>query len=130
MGQFAAKLGDKVVGVDIHIVMVPTPGGEVPTPMPSPFNGIITGNVSTNVLIMGKPAATFGSKAINAPPHIPQGTRFQVPPTNEGTILQGSTTVLINSKPAARLGDSVLTCNDPAPALTCKVVATGTVLIG
>lgn len=32
MGQPAAKMGDKVVGMDIHIVMIPSPGGPVPTP--------------------------------------------------------------------------------------------------
>jgi len=37
----AAKHLDIVTGVDIHIVMVPTPGGPVPTPIPHPFIGMI-----------------------------------------------------------------------------------------
>jgi uncharacterized Zn-binding protein involved in type VI secretion len=129
-GPPAAKLGDKIVGVDIHIVMVPSPGGEVPTPLPHPFNGIIDGGVSSNVMIGGAPAATLSSTATNTPSHIPQGTRFLVQPTNKATIIKGSATVLINSKPAARAGDTALTCNDPAPLPNGAVVAVGTVLIG
>ena len=56
---------------------------------------------------MGMPAATVGSTAENAPPHIPvpPGTSFQKPPSNRGTIQAGSATVMINGKPAARSGD-------------------------
>lgn len=32
---------DPVIGVDIHIVLVPTPAGPVPTPLPFPFVGVI-----------------------------------------------------------------------------------------
>ena len=130
MGQPAAKMGDKVTAVDTHIIMVPTPGGEVPTPLPHPFNGILTQSLSTNVFIEGKPAATLGSVADNVPPHIPQGGRFLVPPTNKAQIISGSFTVLINNKPAARAGDTAQTCNDPAPLPVGTVVAMGTVLIG
>lgn len=131
MSKPAAKLGDKVVAVDTHIIMIPTPGGPVPTPLPHPFAGTILGGCSTNVLIEGKPAATVGSTATNLPPHIPQGGPFQRPPTNQGTIIMGSATVLINGKPAARMGDTATTCNDPADLPVGKVVAMGvTVLIG
>jgi uncharacterized Zn-binding protein involved in type VI secretion len=130
MGKPAAKLGDKVVGTDIHIVMMPSPAGPVPTPTPMPFSGTITDGCSTDVLIEGKPAAVVGSKAVNMPPHVPAGGPFQKPPNNMGTILTGSPTVLINGKPAARAGDTVNTCNDPAPAPTGTIVAIGQVLIG
>ena len=63
MGLPAAKQMDKVVGVDIHIVMIPSPGGPIPTPLPSPFNGMLMGNLSTTVKIMGRPAAVVGSTA-------------------------------------------------------------------
>ena len=37
----AAKQGDRVQAMDTHIVMVPSPGGPVPTPTPGhPFSGI------------------------------------------------------------------------------------------
>ncbi len=130
--QPAAKQGDVVQAVDTHIVMVPSPGGPVPTPTPGhPFNGIISGGLSANVTIMGTPAATMNSTAINQPPHIPiGGPSFQVPPTNQATIVGGSSTVLINGKGAARNGDMAQTCDDVVPAPHGQVVATGTVLIG
>lgn len=130
MGQPAAKQGDHITALDTHIVLIPSPGGPVPTPLPHPFNGLLDGNLSTNVNIMGLPAATVGSTADNMPPHIPQGGPFQVPPTNQGQIMNGSATVMINGKPAARAGDTAMTCNDPAPLPAGTVVATGTVMIG
>lgn len=127
----AAKIGDKIVAVDIHIVLIPAPPGPpIPTPLPNPFNGTIDSGVSTNVNVMGASAATLGSKATNIPPHIPQGGPFQVPPTNQGTIIQGSTSVFINGKPASRAGDKALTCNDPVEMPVGSVVAFGTVFIG
>ena len=130
MGQPAAKQGDQIIAVDIHIVMIPSPGGPVPTPLPHPFTGMIAGGLSTNVKIMGMPAATLGSTADNLPPHIPQGGPFQKPPTNKATIMIGSPTVMINGKPAARNGDMALTCNDPADLPVGKIIAIGTVMIG
>ena len=107
MGAPAAKAGDRIVAMDIHIELVPTPLGEVPMPIPNPFEGIIDGNLSENVQIMGMPAATAGSTATNDPAHmiLPPGDTFEVPPENTGEIMMGSATVLINGKPAARAGD-------------------------
>lgn len=130
MAQPAAKQGDRIVATDTHIVMIPSPGGPVPTPLPHPFTGIIDGSLSSDVNIEGKPAATQGSTATNTPAHIPQGGPFQKPPANRGTIQVGSGTVLINGKPAARNGDAAITCNDPADLPAGTVVAVGTVLIG
>ncbi|WP_410574421.1 PAAR domain-containing protein [Amycolatopsis sp. cmx-4-61] len=130
MAKPAAKMGDQVVATDTHIVMVPSPGGPVPTPIQLPFAGKITGQCSTNVLIAGKGAAVAGSTAVNVPPHVPPGGTFQKPPDNRGTVLGGSPTVLINGKPAARVGDKVTTCNDPAPLPKGVIVGGGTVLIG
>jgi uncharacterized Zn-binding protein involved in type VI secretion len=130
--QPAAKQGDMVQAMDTHIVMVPSPGGPVPTPTPGhPFNGLIDGGLSSNVLINSLPAATLNSTATNQPPHIPMGgPSFQIPPTNRATIMQGSSTVLINGKPAARNGDPAQTCDDVVPLPHGRVIATGTVLIG
>ncbi|MFH2036787.1 MAG: hypothetical protein ABIJ45_10325 [Candidatus Zixiibacteriota bacterium] len=91
----AAKQGDQVVGVDIHIIMIPTPGGPVPTPLPHPFSGIIDSDTISSVLIAGMPAAVVGSSASNTPPHIPQGGPFQKPPTNKAKIMMGSPNVFI-----------------------------------
>jgi uncharacterized Zn-binding protein involved in type VI secretion len=126
----AAKQGDKVVAVDTHIVMIPSPGGPVPTPMPMPFNGALSGALSSDVLIENKPAATKTSTATNTPAHVPAGGPFQRPPSNKATIQTGSSNVLINNKQAARTGDPALTCNDPADAPNGSVIGSGSVLVG
>jgi uncharacterized Zn-binding protein involved in type VI secretion len=130
MGQPAAKQGDQVIATDTHIVMIPSPGGPIPTPLPHPFTGQIDGALSSDVNIEGKPAAVQGSTATNTPSHIPQGGPFQKPPANKGTIQLGSGTVFINGKPAARNGDIALTCNDPADLPVGQVIAVGTVMVG
>jgi uncharacterized Zn-binding protein involved in type VI secretion len=130
MGQPAAKQGDQVLATDTHIVMIPSPGGPVPTPLPSPFVGMLDGSLSSDVLIGGMAAAVQGSTATNTPSHVPAGGPFQKPPANKAQVLMGSATVLINGKPAARNGDTALTCNDPADLPIGQVVAVGTVLIG
>ena len=129
MGQPAAKQGDQVTATDIHIVLIPSPG-PVPTPLPHPFTGIIDGSLSSDVKIMGMPAATVDSTATNTPPHIPQGGPFQKPPANRATIKLGSPTVKINGKMAARNGDMAMTCNYPSDMPVGTVMAVGTVLIG
>ena len=133
MGQPAAKQGDQIVATDIHIVMVPAPPSPpVPTPLPHPFAGIINDGLSSDVKIMGRPAATVDSTADNTPPHIPTppGTTFQKPPSNKAKIQMGSPTVKINGKMAARNGDMAMTCNDPADLPAGTVIAVGTVFIG
>jgi uncharacterized Zn-binding protein involved in type VI secretion len=113
--QPAARLGDAVVGVDIHVVLVPSPTGTAPTPLPHPFSGTITSSTVSTVLIGGQPAAVVGSVATNSQPHVPTppGTSFSRPPANRGTVSSGSSTVLADGKRLARLGDRVRTCNDP-----------------
>ncbi len=130
MANPAAKQGDSVIGTDIHIVLIPSPGGPIPTPLPHPFTGILDGELSSDVNIAGQPAAVVGSTATNTPAHVPQGGPFQRPPANRATIQTGSGTVFINGKPAARHGDPALTCNDPADVPVGSVVAVGNVLIG
>jgi len=132
MGKAAARKGDLIRATDTHIVLVPSPGGPVPVPLPHQFVGAINGALSSSVNIMKSPAATVGSTADNAPAHIPTqpGTGFQKPPANKGTIKVGSQTVKINGRAAARDGDLAETCNDPADAPVGKVVAVGSVMIG
>lgn len=119
-----------MVATDIHIEMVPSPGGPIPTPLPNPFSGQLDGSLSSDVQVEGKPAAVQGSTATNSPAHIPKSGPFQKPPADRATVLQGSATVLINGKPAARNGDPALTCNDPADLPAGSIVATGTVSVG
>ncbi len=126
----AAKEGDKISATDTHIVMIPVGTGTVPTPLPHPFMGLIDGGLSSDVNIMGMPAATVDSTATNTPPHIPQGGPFQSPPSDQATIKMGSATVKINGKDAARSGDMAETCNDPSDLPIGSVIAVGTVNIG
>lgn len=130
MGQPAAKEGDQVMATDTHIVMISTPGGPVPTPLPHPFTGQLDGGLSADVNIEGKAAAVVGSTASNVPSHIPQGGPFQTPPADKGEVQLGSSTVFINGRAAARNGDTAMTCNDPADAPVGTVIAVGTVFIG
>jgi uncharacterized Zn-binding protein involved in type VI secretion len=130
MGRPAARQGDKVIGVDLHLVVVPGVG---PVSLPHPFSGTITSATVSSVTIAGAPAATVGSVATNSPAHIPTppGTSFVRPPANRGEVSVGSTSVTIGGKAAARLGDPVRTCNDPADADTSAITSgVTTVTIG
>jgi uncharacterized Zn-binding protein involved in type VI secretion len=132
MAQPAAKANDQVSATDTHIVLVPAGPSLVPTPLPHPFMGILSGGLAPTVTIAGQAAAVVGSTADNTPAHLPTppGTSFQKPPLNRATVQMGSATVLIGGKSAARNGDMALTCNDPADLPVGTVVAAGTVLIG
>ena len=132
MGKPIARQDDQVIATDTHIVMVPTPGGPVPTPLPHVFAGQLKSGLSSSVKANGKPVATVDSIAKNQPPHIatPPGVSFQKPPANQGTVMLGSATVKIGGKLAARAGDTVKTCNDPADAPMGKIIAAGTVMVG
>lgn len=80
--MIAAKFFDMVVGVDIHVVLVPTPGGPVPTPLPHPFAGLIFDPAGFAIgsalsggaaFINGMPCANTGTEGTNKMimPHIP-----------------------------------------------------------
>src|SRR5215831_17183166 len=127
MGQPAAKKGDTIRGMDLHLLQFPN-GAQ--TMVPFVFQSIISDKVSTNVRILGAPAAMKGSTRKNTPEHklaLPPGADFVIQPNNQGTIANGSTTVRINGKPAARNSDTADTCHD-APGAPALVVATGSVL--
>ena len=52
MAQPAARQHDPVTGTDVHIVLTPSPGGPVPTPVPLPFSGQIVSGTSADVLVI------------------------------------------------------------------------------
>lgn len=132
MGAPAANGSSMVTATDTHIVLVPSPGGPVPTPLPHVFAGTINGGLVSSVKIGGQPAAVVGSTAANSPAHIPTppGASFQKPPQNQGKVFMGSFTVKIGGQAAARNGDPVTTCNDPADAPVGQIIAAGTVTVG
>ena len=131
MGQPAAKQGDKITASDTHVVL---DSNGVSSPLAHRFEGLLTGELSDDVKIMGLPAARVGSTADNFPKHVPTppGMSFLNAPSNKGTIQSGSTTVRINGKAAARDGDPAETCSEGPPVVPGKVVVTprGTVNIG
>lgn len=129
MGLPAAKQGDRIVALDVHIIL-PAVQPAPPVPVPHPFSGVIDGALSRDVNIQGMAAATVNSTATNTPPHVPIGGTFVNPPKNQGRIIRGSARVTINGQPAARAGDTALTCNDPVDLPSGTVVAQSTVFIG
>lgn len=133
MGQPAATANAQVVGVDTHIVLVPTAAGPIPTPLPHPYTGLIQTALALTVTVGGQPVATADSVAVNQPPHLPTppGVAFVKPPTNLGAVTTHSVTVTAGGKGVARVGDQVRTCNDPADAPVATIVGpVGTVMIG
>lgn len=127
MGSPAAKQGDRIVALDMHLIQ--PPGPTWPVMVPHPFNGILDSGLSPDVKIAGMAAATAGSGATNTPPHIPIGGSFVNPPSNKATVSKGSSSVTINGKAAARAGDKASSCDDSG-ASGATVVAAGTVTIG
>jgi uncharacterized Zn-binding protein involved in type VI secretion len=133
MSPGAARQNDPVQGVDNHLVLVPSPGGLTPTPLPHQFSGTLVEGLSSDVLVDGLPIATVGSVARNVPPHLPTspGTAFSKPPSNQGMVQAGSAQVLVNGRQAARVGDPVRTCNEPVDAPTCSITSgSSDVIIG
>jgi len=113
-----AKHLDPVLGVDIHIILIPTPGGPVPTPLPHPFIGMILDPmdyvpiIGSTVLVNGSHRGQAGTAGKCLPPHIPMGGPFQKPPGNESENFLGSATVLVDGEPFTHLVHPALTCND------------------
>ena len=130
MGQPVAKQGDQVVGIDTHIVLLPSPGGPVPTPMPFSFSGPLQDSLSQSVCADNMNVAIEGSGASAIPPHIPMGGPFQKPPASKGSVSSASGAVFADNKGIARANDPVRCCNDPADQDTGHVIAVATVFAG
>ena len=129
-GKPAASEGSEVVGVDVHVVLVPSPGGPVPTPTPMAFSGKLADGLCDEVAVDDKRIAVLGSGAHNSPGHVAPNGTFQRPPANHGKVSGGSATVFAGNRPVARAGDPATTCNDPSDAPKARLVASGTVFVG
>ncbi|XXX76642.1 DUF6531 domain-containing protein [Sorangium sp. So ce134] len=148
----AAKFGDPVLGVDVHIVLVPAPPAPapVPTPLPHPFIGVVFDPLGAAlgaaigavfggggpVFINMMPVGNTGTDAKGIP-HLPTppGVSFAPNdiPDNSGTIITGSKTVSMAGASAGRLTSMVMTCNFPInlPTSVCMAVPMGApVLVG
>ncbi len=145
--MLASKWFDPVLGVDIHIILVPTPAGPVPTPLPNPFVGMVfdppgmvfsigfgaaTGGVSFT-LVNGLPVTNTGTGATNklTMPHLPVPGPFQKPPSDSADLMFGGLHVQFGGSHVVRLGDVALSCNDPVelPTSTVLVIPAGPLVI-
>jgi uncharacterized Zn-binding protein involved in type VI secretion len=125
--RYAAKEGDTVRGVDVHVVVS---AAGVASPVQLPFQGKLERELSGDVLIEDRPVAVVGSIAKNEVEHVPPEGSFQKPPKNEGKVIVGSSTVFANDKAVARAGDLVETCSDPKDLPSSVVLCKSTVLVG
>ena len=134
MGRPAARKDDRITADDNHLIREQVGSVVTQKPLNLQFNGVIDGGLSSNVMINGKPAARLHSTATNKPKHELQllpNQSFVAPPSNQGTITEGSSSVRINGQPAARDGDPAETCHDlPSAAGKVVVVGTASVRIG
>ena len=126
-GRQIAKQDDKVIGVDTHILMVPSPSGAVPTPFSHPFVGALKEDLAASVKIGNNKVATKNSVAKHLAGHVPMGPGpFQKTPDNKGKVTGGTEkSVKANGKEVAVIGSSVTTCNDIGARNNSKIFAVG-----
>ena len=131
----ASSWFDLVVGLDVHILLVPMPPAPapVPTPLPLPFTGLVIDPLgaaigaamgSSTVLIGCLPATNCGTNVMNLPFHPPA----PFPPAtgkfgDDAELLFGSLNVEIGGSLGVRLGDIALSCNDPVRMPVSVVLA-------
>ena len=128
MPMAIAKKGDRITATDTHLVI--SPSGGPPVPVPLPYDGVLEKELSCDVYAEHQPVAILGSVAVMKPGHQVAPNSFSKPPSNEGRVFAGASTVFANGKPIARNGDVAITCNDPTDLPVGKVVASGTVHSG
>lgn len=128
-GKQMAVEGDKVVGMDTHIMVVPSGNGTTTVPLPHPFIGKLADKLSKDVKIKDKPCATKDSVAKHDDSmhmQLPGTIKFQNNPKKEGKVSGGtSSKVKVNGKEAAVIGSQVSTCNDVGAQNNSTVIAMG-----
>lgn len=115
------------MGVDTHIILVPSPSGPIPTPTPLPFVGELDDALSSSVFIDDQPAALVGSVARHVTGHVPIGGTFQKQPANRGVVSENGATIFIDDRRVARVGDAVKCCSDANDG-NGSIDGTGTVI--
>ena len=128
-GKQMAAQDDRVMGMDVHIMVIPSGPGTTTSPLPHPFIGKLADGLSDDVSIGDKKAAVKGSKAKHDDPthmQLPGTIKFQSSPKKEGEITDGtSPSVRIDGKEAAVIGSLVTTCNEIGARNNSTVIAAG-----
>ena len=128
-GKQIAVEGDKVMGMDTHIMVVPAGMSTANVPLPHPFIGKLKDKLSKDVKIKDKKCATKDSVAKHDDSmhmQLPGTIKFQKNPKKEGKVTGGtSRKVKINGKEAAVIGSQVSTCNDMGMQNNSTIIAMG-----
>lgn len=128
-GKQMAAQDDRVMGMDVHIMVIPSGPSTTTVPLPHPFIGKLDDGLSDDVSIGDKKAALKGSKAKHDDSmhmQLPGTIKFQNNPKKEGEVTCGtSSTVKIDGKEAAVIGSLVTTCNDIGARNNSTVIAAG-----
>lgn len=128
-GKQMAAQDDRVMGMDVHIMVVPSGPSTTTAPLPHPFIGKLNDGLSDDVSIGDKKAALKGSKAKHDDSmhmQLPGTIKFQNNPKKEGEVTGGtSSTVKIDGKETAVIGSLVTTCNDIGARNNSTVIAAG-----
>ncbi len=128
-GKQLAAEGDKVMGFDVHIMVVPSGNGTAKVPLPHPFLGKLVDKLSEDVKIKGHNAAVKGSVAKHDDAmhnQLPGTIKFDKNPKKEGEVTGGTGKKLkINGKEAAVIGSTVSTCNDIGVKENSVIMAVG-----
>lgn len=128
-GKQMAAQDDRVMGMDVHIMVIPSGPSTTTAPLPHPFIGKLNDGLSDDVSIGDKKAAVRGSKAKHDDPthmQLPGTIKFQNNPKKEGEVTGGtSPSVKIDGKEAAVIGSLVSTCNDIGARNNSTVIAAG-----
>ena len=123
-------MGDKILG-QCALHFIPNPASGVPQPgPPMPFSAPLVVGLVPTVQIGGKPVAVIGSNGLNTPPHVglhPTGDPFFLPPSQQGTVVTGSLTVVAGGQPMATTSSQVTMCGSVpgTPVSTVANVAVG-----
>src|SRR6187402_3287696 len=124
-----------VLGVDIHILLVPMPPAPapVPTPLPLPFTGLVIDPVGVaigaamgggTVLINSIIATNCGTNVMNLPFHPPAPFPAAKGKLDDDALLIfGALNVEISGSLAVRFGEIALSCNDPVRMPVSVVLA-------
>ena len=129
-GKQIAVEGDKVMGMDVHIMVVPAGTSTANVPIPHPFIGQLKDKLADDVTIGDKKAAIKGSKAKHQDStthmQMPGTIKFQSSPKCEGEVTNNvSSKVKIDGTEAATIGSTVTTCNDMGLQDNSTIIAVG-----